>query len=246
MDKNFERPYLATSIPDYWRRWHITLGAWFRDYVFYPLSLSKFFSRLGKRCRKLLGNYIGKLIPVLIPQFIIFFLIGIWHGAEWTYIAFGCYNGTLIVLGILFEQPLQKLVKKLGIRTDVISWRIFQVIRTLILVAVGKIITRAPGVSAAKYMILSMVQNWDMKPILDGGLLTMGLDVKDLWVLFLSCLVLLCVSLMQESGIKVREALAKQNLYFRWLIYLCAVFSLILFGVYGLNYDAADFIYRGF
>ena len=81
LDKNFERPYLATSIPDYWRRWHITLGAWFRDYVFYPLSLSKFFSRLGKRCRKLLGNYIGKLIPVLIPQFIIFFLIGIWHGA---------------------------------------------------------------------------------------------------------------------------------------------------------------------
>ena len=63
---------------------------------------------------------------------------------------------------------------------------------------------------------------------------------------FLSCLVLLCVSLMQESGIKVREALAKQNLYFRWVIYLCALFSLILFGVYGLNYDAADFIYRGF
>ena len=246
LDKNFERPYLATSIPDYWRRWHITLGAWFRDYVFYPLSLSKFFSRLGKSCRKLLGNYLGKLIPVLIPQFIIFFLIGIWHGAEWKYIAFGCYNGTLIVLGILFEQPLQKLVKKLGIRTECISWRIFQVIRTLILVAIGKIITRAPGVSAAKYMITSMFTNWDMQPILDGGLLTMGLDVKDLWVLFLSCLVLLCVSLMQESGIKVREALAKQNLYFRWIVYLGALFSLILFGVYGLNYDAADFIYRGF
>ena len=246
LDKNFERPYLATSIPDYWRRWHITLGAWFRDYVFYPLSLSKFFSRLGKRCRKLLGNYIGKLIPVLIPQFIIFFLIGIWHGAEWKYIVFGCYNGTLIVLGILFEQPLQKLVKKLGIRTDCISWRIFQVIRTLILVAIGKIITRADSVYYAAYMIVSLFRWWDTDVLLNGGLLTMGLDGKDLWVLFLSCLVLLCVSLMQESGIKVREALAKQNLYFRWIIYLCAVFSLILFGVYGLNYDAADFIYRGF
>ena len=244
--ENFNYPYISKSVTEFWRRWHISLSTWFRDYVFYPLSLSKFFSRLGKRCRKLLGNYIGKLIPVLIPQFIIFFLIGIWHGAEWKYIAFGCYNGTLIVLGILFEQPLQKLVKKLGIRTECISWRIFQVLRTLILVAIGKIITRAPGVSAAKYMITSMFANWDMTPILDGGLLTMGLDIKDLWVLFLSCLVLLCVSLMQESGIKVREALAKQNLYFRWVIYLCALFSLILFGVYGLNYDAADFIYRGF
>ena len=74
----------------------------------------------------------------------------------------------------------------------------------------------------------------------------MGLDVKDLWVLFLSCLVLLSVSLMQESSIRVRETLAKQKLYFRWVIYLGALFSLILFGGYGLNYKAADFIYRGF
>ena len=244
--KNFDVPYISKSITEFWRRWHMTLGAWFRDYVFYPLSLSKFFSRLGKKCRGIFGNYIGKLIPVLIPQFIIFFLIGIWHGAEWKYIAFGCYNGTLIVLGILFEQPLQKLVKRLAIRTDCISWRIFQVLRTLILVAIGKIITRAPGVSAAKYMITSMIKNWNMDVLLEGGLLTMGLDVKDLWVLFLSCLVLLSVSLMQESGIRVRETLAKQNLYFRWVIYLGALFSLILFGVYGLNYNAADFIYRGF
>ena len=244
--ENFDAPFHSASVKEFWRRWHMTLGAWFRDYVFYPLSLSKFFSRLGKKCRGIFGNYIGKLIPVLIPQFIIFFLIGIWHGAEWKYIAFGCYNGTLIVLGILFEQPLQKLVKRLAIRTDCISWRIFQVLRTLILVAIGKIITRAPGVSAAKYMITSMVKNWNTDVLLEGGLLTMGLDVKDLWVLFLSCLVLLSVSLMQESGIRVRETLAKQNLYFRWVIYLGALFSLILFGVYGLNYNAADFIYRGF
>ena len=150
------------------------------------------------------------------------------------------------MLGILFEQPLQNLEKRLAIRTDCISWRIFQVLRTLILVAIGKIITRAPGVSAAKYMITSMVKNWNTDVLLEGGLLTMGLDVKDLWVLFLSCLVLLSVSLMQESGIRVRETLAKQNLYFRWVIYLGALFSLILFGVYGLNYNAADFIYRGF
>ena len=71
LEKNFERPYLATSIPDFWRRWHITLGAWFRDYVFYPLSLSKFFTKVGKKGRQVLGNYIGKMLPVLIPQFII-------------------------------------------------------------------------------------------------------------------------------------------------------------------------------
>ena len=246
LDKNFERPYLATSIPDFWRRWHITLGAWFRDYVFYPLSLSKFFQKLGKAGRRVFGNYIGKLLPVLIPQFIIFFLIGIWHGAEWKYIAFGVYNGTLIVLGILFEQPLKNLAKRLGIRMECFSWRVFQVLRTLVLVALGKIITRAPGVSASVYMIRSMVENWDTNIFWEGGMLKLGLDEKDLWILFLSCCALLTVSLLQESGVKIRETLAKQNLYFRWAVYLGAVFSLVLFGVYGLNYDASDFIYRGF
>jgi len=246
LEKNFERPYLAKSIPDFWRRWHITLGAWFRDYVFYPLSLSKFFAKIGKKGRQLFGNYIGKLLPVLIPQFIVFFLIGIWHGAEWKYIIFGVYNGMLIVLGILFEQPLKNLAKKLNIQTDCFSWRLFQVLRTLILVALGKIITRAPGVGASWFMFCSMLQDWDIHVLWNGGMLQLGLDVKDLWVLFLSSSTLLCVSLMQESGIKIRENLAKQNLYFRWSIYFLAIFSLIFFGAYGLDYDASDFIYRGF
>lgn len=246
LDKNFERPYLATSIPDFWRRWHITLGAWFRDYVFYPLSLSKFFGGVGKKGRQIFGNYIGKLLPVLIPQFIIFFLIGIWHGAEWKYIAFGVYNGTLIVLGILFEQPLQKLTKKLGVHTECFSWHLFRILRTLILVTLGKIITRASNFGLSLFMMHSMVTNWDTDIFWNGSLLQLGLDGKDMVVLVVACCILLTVSILQECGIKVRETLAKQNLYFRWTIYLCGVFSLILFGVYGLNYNAADFIYRGF
>ncbi len=82
--------------------------------------------------------------------------------------------------------------------------------------------------------------------MINGGLLKLGLDVQDLWILLLSSLVLLTVSLLQESGIQIREALSKQNVVFRWIIYLGAIFSLILFGVYGLNYNASDFIYRGF
>jgi hypothetical protein len=202
--------------------------------------------KLGKKGRQVLGNYIGKLLPVLIPQFIIFFLIGIWHGAEWKYIAFGFYNGTLIVLGILFDQPFKKLIEKLHIRTDCFSWHLFQVLRTFILVALGKIITRAPGVSASAYLMHSMVQNWNTAVLMNGGLLKLGLDTQDLWVLLLASLVLLSISLLQESGVHIRESLSKQNLLFRWIIYLAAIFSLIMFGVYGLNYNASDFIYRGF
>ena len=244
--ENFDYPYISISVTEFWRRWHISLSTWFRDYVFYPLSLSKFFTKVGKKGRQVLGNYIGKMLPVLIPQFIIFFLIGIWHGAEWKYIAFGFYNGTLIVLGILFEEPLRNLDEKLHINTQCFSWHLFQILRTLVLVALGKIITRAAGFSISVSMMHSMIVNWDTDILFNGGLLQLGLDSKDLWVLVLASLVLLAVSIMQECGIKVRETLAKQNLYFRWAVYLCAVFSLIIFGVYGLNYNAADFIYRGF
>ena len=146
----------------------------------------------------------------------------------------------------LFEQPLQNLAKKLHIQTECFSWHLFRILRTLVLVALGKIITRAPGFHVSLSMMHSMVTNWDMDALWTGGLLQLGLDIQDLWVLALASLVLLAVSIMQESGIRVRETLAKQNLYFRWIIYLSAVFSLILFGVYGLNYNAADFIYRGF
>ena len=204
LEKNFERPYLATSIPDFWRRWHITLGAWFRDYVFYPLSLSKFFTKVGKKGRQVLGNYIGKMLPVLIPQFIIFFLIGIWHGAEWKYIAFGFYNGTLIVLGILFEEPLRNLAEKLHINTKCFSWHLFQILRTLVLVALGKIITRAAGFSISVSMMHSMIVNWDTDILFNGGLLQLGLDSKDLWVLVLASLVLLAVSI--NAGMRYQSA----------------------------------------
>ena len=201
---------------------------------------------LGKKGRKVLGNYVGKLLPVLIPQFIVFFLIGVWHGAEWKYIAFGVYNGVLIVLGILFGDKLKAFAKKCGIETECFSWRLWQVLRTLFLVAMGKIITRAPNVGTSVYMFKSMLLNWDGEVILKGGLLNLGLDIKDFRVLGIALCTLLIVSLLQEKGNSVRQSLAKQNLYFRWAIYICAIFSLILFGVYGLNYNASDFIYRGF
>jgi len=246
LDKNFERPYFAKTLPDFWRRWHISLGAWFRDYVFYPLSLSKFFTALGKLGRKIFGNYIGKLLPVLIPQFIIFFLIGFWHGPHWKNIAFGLYNGVLIVLGILFDQPLQKLGKKLQINMESLSFRIFQTVRTFIIVAIGKYFVCAGNVGTAFAMMRSTILHWDPDFLWNQSMLTLGLDEKDLQLLGWAVLVWFLVSLLQEKGIRLRESLSKQNVWFRWLISLAAVFALILFGMYGLNYNPADFIYRGF
>ena len=243
---NFERPYFAKTVPEFWRRWHITLGAWFRDYVFYPLSLSKFFMQVGKKGRKWFGNYIGKLLPVVIPQFIVFFLIGVWHGASWKYVIFGFYHGIFIVGGILLGPFLQKLAVKCHIRTDCFRYKLFQILRTFLIVVFGRLITRGGRFLESVGFIGSMIplNNWGI--LVNGDLFNLGLKANEFGILLLSVLVLFVSSLLQEKGIHIRQAIARQNLWFRWTIYLGGLFAVIIFGVYGFGYNASDFIYRGF
>ena len=93
---NFERPFFATSMADFWRRWHMSLGAWMREFVFYPVMLAKPVTALSKKFRHKYGAYAAKMVPSVAAPFVVFFLIGIWHGLTWQYIANGLYNATLI------------------------------------------------------------------------------------------------------------------------------------------------------
>ncbi len=242
---NFERPYFAKNIPEFWRRWHITLGAWCRDYIFYPISLSKTFGKLGKRSRKIFGERIGKLLPVIIAQLITFFSIGIWHGAELKYIAYGLYQAIFIIGGIVFEPCLAKLTRLLRINTEAFSWKLFQIIRTFGLVVFGRFFSRGVSFSAA---ILMMKNSLVFNPgiFISGEIFTLGLSYRE-FLLVIICLVFwIIISIIQENGYSVRKLVSEQNMLFRWAIYLIGVFAIIIFGVYGQGYNANAFIYRGF
>lgn len=242
---NFKRPYFATNIPEFWRRWHITLGAWCRDYIFYPISLSKFFGKLGKSSRKLLGDRIGKLVPVIFAQLITFFVIGIWHGAEFKYTAYGLYQAVFIIGGILFEPFIIRLTELLRINTKAFSWRLFQISRTFILIVIGRFFSRGASFTAALWM---MKHSLDLNPgiFFNGDIFTLGLTPKD-FILLGFCLVFwIIISVIQECGYSVRQLIAQQNAVFRWMIYLAGIFAVMAFGVYGIGYDAGSFIYRGF
>ena len=106
LDQNFKRPYFARSISDFWHRWHITLGTWMKDYVFYPFSLSKGMNRFSKYCKKNLGRHAGRVLPVCIANLLVFFLVGVWHGPAWKYIVYGLYNGIIIAAGNLAAPPV--------------------------------------------------------------------------------------------------------------------------------------------
>lgn len=246
LTENFRRPYFGNTVAEYWRRWHMSLTNWMRDYVFYSLALSKLSSKIGKWGRKHLrqGN-LGKQLPSYLPTFVTFFLIGIWHGAGWGFIVFGLYNATIIVLSMAMTDVFAAVNRALHIRTESPVWRVWQIIRTFAIMVIGKCITRAVSVTAGFDMLGRCLGAFHLSGLMPR-LCEMGLDLDNWFVLGLALILFFCVSLMQERGINVREKTASLPLPVRWAIYMAGILSVIIFGVYGVGYDAASFIYRGF
>ena len=243
MAENFERPYFAQSIAEFWRRWHMTLGGWCRDYIFYPLSLSKGFNQLSKKTRKWLGNRIGKLVPVILSQLIVFIIIGMWHGSQFKYIAFGLYHGAFIIGGILFDETFAKWRDALHIKADSWWFQGFRILRTFLIVALGRFFSRAGSFLQAMSMLK---QSFFPSSAPQPGPFALGMGKTELLVLGLAVLILFVVDILNERGVDLREWISARPMPIRWALYLCGVLSIVLLGVYGKKYDAAAFIYMRF
>ncbi len=247
LELNFKQPYFAKSIEEFWRRWHITLGSWMRDYVFYPLSLSPLFGNIGTALRKRGKKSLGNKLPSFIAMFIVYFLVGFWHGANWKYIAYGIWNGIFISSGILLTDFYGACKVRFHVKDSARGWQMFQMLRTFILCSFGRIFSRANGVRQALHMFGSIITKWyTVYFITDGTLLELGLDTAD-WVLLLIAVVFLfIVDRLHERDIHIRESIARQNIFLRWAVYYAAIFIVLMFGIYGPAYDAAAFIYAQF
>ena len=245
--ENFRQPYFTRSIEEFWRRWHMTLGAWMRDYIFYPLSLSKLFSRIGKRSRKMFGTSAGKKVPPFIAMFIVFFLVGFWHGANWTFILYGVWNGIFISLGILLADRYEAIKRFLHIDGESFGWKFFQIFRSFIICSFGRFFSRAATLPQALSMMKKSVVGFTgFSCLTDGSLINLGLDVANWIVLAIGIVVLFAVDAAHEKDFHFREAIARQGIVFRWAVYLVALAIPLVFGIYGSGYDAAAFIYQQF
>ena len=249
LPENFNRPFFATSMADFWRRWHMSLGAWMREFVFYPIMLSKGISGLSKKFRKRWGAYAGKMVPSVAAPMVVFFLIGIWHGLTWQYITNGLYNALLISSSVALTPVYDWMAKKLHINRECFAWRIFQMLRTFVLLCFSRIIVKAPSLGDAMTMIKALFSHWDLKFLFDfnGPLFTeYGIIQRDLPVLVFAIGLLFIVGVLQERGMKIRETIAAKPLIIRWGIILALLLIVFVFGIYGPVYDASSFIYGGF
>lgn len=245
LPENFTRPFFSKSISEFWRRWHITLGAFLRDYIFYPVTLSKPLSKIGKFFAKRKLKWLSRWIPAYISLFILWFCSGVWHGEGAQYILYGMYHGGLIMLGMTFEPYFAQLCEKIKINRNSQTFRIFQVIRTFFLVTIGEIIFRSPDIPQALYMIKSMFGTFNPWVLFDGFVFTLGLDVPDFIVGVIAVIILVVVSLLNRYQ-SMRHWVYRQELPVRWAICLAAIMAIVIFGVYGPGYDPAPFIYFQF
>ena len=244
LDQNFKRPYFATSITDFWHRWHITLGTWMKDYIFYPVSLSKWMGKFGKWSKKAFGKKTGRVVPICVANIIVFLVVGIWHGAAWKYIAYGLYNGLIIAISSLLAPLYRKGFEKFHINPKSGAWHVVQILRTFLLVNISWYFDMAVSLSAAFAMMKSTVTGFSLATLTDGSLMMLGLDKLDYMILAMGCLVVFLISFLKERGIQIRESLGRKPLVIRWAVYGMLVFGIPMFGY--VMTTTGGFIYAQF
>lgn len=242
---NFVSPFFSRSLTEFWRRWHITLGTWCKDYVFYPIQKSDLFCRLREKSIRRLGRKKGKKPPMYLAMFLMWFVVGFWHGGGLKFII---GSGLLHFFYIFMEQegaPLWNRINRFfHIHTESAGHIAFQRIRTFLLVCSGFIFFRAGSFADAIHMY-GAIGTWNPAIFSMTGLTTLGLDLYDIIVLILSVLLLFYVETKQQKG-SVRAMIAEQSLPVRWLLYLGLLFLVLILGEYGPGFQAESFIYANF
>ena len=247
LEQNFNHPFFSKSAAEFWRRWHITLGTWFKDYVYMPVSflISPKMTKVKDWVKKHIGKQASKSVMTVIPLAVVWVLTGLWHGTGLPYIVWGIYWGCLIIFSSLFSKSVGRFMERLHINTQSSSWRMFQMIRTFLLFCLGQLIT-VPGDLAVTFEILKKyitdIRIWEL---VDGTIYMLGLDRVNFQLMLLCIGILWAVEVMQEK-IRIRESVAKWNFVFRCLFYCDEICDVIVFGMYGTSYDSNEFLYMNF
>ncbi|MCR5100171.1 MAG: MBOAT family protein [Butyrivibrio sp.] len=239
LDDNFSRPYFAQSIGEFWRRWHISLSTWFRDYIYIPLGGS----RKGK-----IRRYINTLI--------VFLCSGLWHGGGFKFIVWGLMHGLYIVFGDITYNIREKIYDYLfqgrnseGREMSDAAKRIFKSIVTSFLAMLAWIVFRADSLSVAFHMIGTIFKSFSPWIYFNDGIYKLGLDEKQTHILVFSIIILFIVSLYQERRNKkdvILDMIVQQSILVKWAIYICVICIIWIFGSYGFGFETKDFIYGGF
>lgn len=227
--QNFRSPYQAPSVKEFWKRWHISLTGWFRDYLYIPLG----------------GNRKGT-IRKFVNTFIVFFISGLWHGAGWTYVIWGALNGLYLIVEEAAEPLRNKIKTVFHADESRFSYRFGCTLLTFALVDFTWLFFRAETFGKALDMIRHTIESLQLPQLFGLAVMRMGFSTQQLIALLLSVILLFVVDSLKDQGKDVRFLVLEQGIWFRWLVYLGLLFVILLYGAYGLDYTQTEFIYFQF
>ena len=250
---NFRQPYFSRSISEYWRRWHITLGEWMKNYIFYPVSTSGLSIRVSKSIdssalgKTAAGKHLAKVLMPSIAAFIVFLCVGIWHGANSKYIAFGVWNGLIIMLSVLLGPVYTRSKKALHINENAAWWNLFQMLRTFIIVLIGYVFDIADSFTNAMQMMRLAVTDQNTGLFLKQ-LHTLGMRRIEYLAIACSAMLLLYISIrLERAGLDTpAELLERRSGLIQWIALFGLIMIILILGAYGPAYDPAEFVYQQF
>lgn len=246
LPENFRQPFLSKNASEFWRRWHISLGAWFKAYVFYPVSVSGIVKKWNKFSKKHLSKHMGKIGVSAIALLPVWLGNGLWHGSRWSYIFYGVYYFVILLFEVAIEPLVTRLTEKLKINVNSVWWNGIRIFKTWIIIFTGELFFRANGLMAGFRMFTSMFHNFGLSRLWNGTLLGLGLDKADFIAIIIGCIVVAIVGIVKERKLLGDEGLKRLKTPLRWAIYYALILSVIILGAYGIGYQQVDLIYAGF
>lgn len=245
LEENFNHPFFAKSSGEFWQRWHMTLSGWFKDYLFLPISRSKYVKKISKSAGKRFGATARKNTIIIIASSIVWLATGLWHGTGINYVVWGAYWGFLIIFSEVFAPQIEKVNNFLRINTQAATWKWFQMLRTFGIFCVGKMISAQDNLQEVKLIIRAIIKSLNPSELLTGKIYELGLSRANIYVLVFGLIILWGTSLLQEKGC-IREKIADWNMIPRCIFYGLSILTVILFSVYGSGYDTSTFAYQFF
>ena len=245
MADNFRQPYFSVSLADFWRRWHITLGAWMRDYVFYPLAVHKSMLRLNKWGTAHLGKHVGRTLSACIGNIVVFLLVGLWHGAETHYILWGLYNGVVIAASDMMRPAFAALGRKLHVNLESHGYHVFAILRTFLLVNIGRYFDRFTDFGDCLQAFYNTLFHFDAGQFMTWMTAHPLFDLRITLVMAgIGCIIVFIVSFNRERGCDVAARFLTWNGALRAVIYIF-VGALVVFS-FAYSGSAGEFLYANF
>lgn len=224
--KNFQMPYFSASVREFWKRWHVSLTSWFRDYLYIPLG--------GNR-----KGTIRKYINIMI----VFLVSGLWHGANFTFIIWGGLHGAYQIIGDILKPAKRMLLKALHISEDNAVLSFMRILTTFFLVNFAWIFFRAATYKDALTLIKNMFC-FNPQIFSSSSLYSPGLSSKDFFAAILSIITVIAVNYVQRKD-DITFKFSSQNIILRWVTYIAVIMAILTFGSYS-SYNPQQFIYLQF